>query len=262
MSAWVVAGQPGGPPLVALHTWTKERDQYDRLGAALGDRAVYSSLPPSPLDGPPPRRVDQWVDHHERVLRAMPVEAPFRIVGWSFGGVLAVELARRLRANGEGVEWVGLIDSIRPRLKPLSARDYMWVHLGESLHITDERARVAYLWLHTKVLLHRSITGVAPWLMPRSARRASPPKPTDPLTVAIHTAYLNYRGDDVPFPVSLYVTDESVARTDQSALRWAGHLAAGFELVEIPGTHETVFDDAHVTALAAALRRSLDLTTR
>jgi thioesterase domain-containing protein len=39
---------------------------------------------------------------------------PYRLAGWSAGGVLALEVARVLRERGERVELVGLLDSHRP----------------------------------------------------------------------------------------------------------------------------------------------------
>ena len=83
------------------------------------------------------------------------------------------------------------------------------------------------------------------------------PKPTDPATVSIHTSYLNYRGDPVPFPVSIYATDGSLERAREPALRWAPWLHAGYDLTNVPGAHYTLFDAGHVDALGAAVRMSL-----
>ena len=55
----------------------------------------------------------------------LPVEPPYRLVGWSFGGVVAVEAERRLIAGGTPVFFVGMIDTIRPNLRPLSTIEYV-----------------------------------------------------------------------------------------------------------------------------------------
>jgi thioesterase domain-containing protein len=53
----------------------------------------------------------------EAVRRTHP-RGPYRLGGWSFGGFLAYETARILTAEGEDVEAVVLIDSIRPLPAP------------------------------------------------------------------------------------------------------------------------------------------------
>src|SRR5580700_8705066 len=96
----------------------------------MGGRIIHCILPPVPGEDRMPRRVDEWVDHVEVGLASLDLSPPYRIVGWSFGGVVAVETARRLQDAGTEVAFVGLIDTIRPRLVPLSNREFVWHHLG------------------------------------------------------------------------------------------------------------------------------------
>ncbi len=263
---WVRAGVVGGAgtgALVAQHTWMGESDHYTALADAMGCE-ILSILPPSPDDGPMPRRVEQWVDHHQTVLETLPVEPPYRFVGWSFAGVVAIEMARRLRDTGHGDSFVGMIDTIRPRLLPLSTREYVWFHLSAALAMPDEQERIAYLKGRGLFLLYRRFpkTGAAARnALVRVGRReplGNPkPKPTEPAMVSVHTSYLNYRGDPVPFPVSIYATAGSTRRSREPALRWASWLHAGYELTDIPGAHFTMFDPEHVGALGDAIRMSL-----
>ncbi|MBL8300937.1 MAG: amino acid adenylation domain-containing protein [Rhodanobacteraceae bacterium] len=50
-------------------------------------------------------------EHLLRVLRERQPHGPYRLAGWSFGGLLAYELATRLVDAGEQVDYLGLIDS-------------------------------------------------------------------------------------------------------------------------------------------------------
>ena len=99
---------------------------------------------PSPSGDALPGRVDGWVDHHHATLDGLGVEPPYTLIGWSFGGVVALELTRRLRAEGRSVEYVGMLDSIRPWLRPLRWRDAVPYHLTEAVLISDPDARRAY----------------------------------------------------------------------------------------------------------------------
>lgn len=251
-------------PLVAVHTWYGETDKFERLAGALGDVPVLSQLPPDPERDELPRRTEQWVDHHEAVLRSLPVGPPYRLVGWSFGGVVAVELARRLRDAGEAVEYVGLVDTIRPRLLPLSDREFVWYHLGAAAAMPEEQ-RMRYLRQKTAYLVHRRFPragGAARSTMIRFGYRRDRAvkhsvRPTDPLQAAVHLAYLNYRGEGVPFPVGLYATEESLAKAREPVLRWAPWLHGGYDLTVVPGGHFSLFDVGNVEVLADAVRRDL-----
>ena len=56
------------------------------------------------------RRVQRMVG----LIRQVQPAGPYRIAGWSFGGVLAYEIARQLLAHGQAVEFLGLIDAFCP----------------------------------------------------------------------------------------------------------------------------------------------------
>lgn len=253
--------------LVAVHTWHNESSRYERFAAAMPEVTVHSLHPPTPEtvgDMAMPRRVDQWIDHHEASLRALPVEPPYRLVGWSFGGVVAVELARRLRAQGTAVTFVGMIDSIRPIRLPLSDREYLWYHIGAASTMDPSvrgqylRRKIAYLALRR----YPRTVGAMRAVFARAGLVNTPtggpkPKVTDPLMVSIHTAYLNYDGDPIDFPVSLYTTAGSVRRCGNPALRWLEHLHGGYELTAIPGGHFTLWDPPNVERVAAAVREGL-----
>ncbi len=224
-----------------------------------------SILPPSPEPGPLPRRVEHWVDYHQAVLETVPIEPPYRFLGWSFGGVVALELARRLELAGRGRSFVGMIDTIRPRLVPLSTSDFVWFHLAAAAGMDDNRARLEYLRHKGLFLFVRRfprLGGQARSLLLRLGYRRDREtkqsvKPIDPLMASVHVAYLNYRGEAVPFPVSLYATSGSLTRAREPVLRWSTWLHGGYELTQVPGEHFTLFEPEHVGGLAAAIRTSL-----
>ncbi len=57
-------------------------------------------------------------------MRCVQPHGPYRLTGWSYGGVLAIEIARQLRANGEEVDYVGLVDPQLPdRFRSLSKEE-------------------------------------------------------------------------------------------------------------------------------------------
>jgi aspartate racemase len=47
-------------------------------------------------------------------IRTVQPSGPYRIIGYSFGGLLAYELASRLRECGDDVAWLGILDAAVP----------------------------------------------------------------------------------------------------------------------------------------------------
>ncbi|PWN53788.1 ketoacyl-synt-domain-containing protein [Violaceomyces palustris] len=63
-------------------------------------------------------------------------EGPYVLGGWSFGGIVAFETARRLTERGEKVSSIVLIDPPAPRWEPLPSTTLKWVY-GEDLASQD-----------------------------------------------------------------------------------------------------------------------------
>ncbi len=61
--------------------------------------------------GEPFATIEEMAAHYAGEIRGMQPRGPYRIGGWSFGGLAAFELARQLRAGGEEVELLVVIDT-------------------------------------------------------------------------------------------------------------------------------------------------------
>jgi thioesterase domain-containing protein len=59
----------------------------------------------------PLARVDALAEAFAEAIRSVQPHGPYRLAGWSFGGVPAYAVAARLAAEGEPVEFVALLDS-------------------------------------------------------------------------------------------------------------------------------------------------------
>ncbi|HEU0053268.1 MAG TPA: condensation domain-containing protein, partial [Longimicrobium sp.] len=102
-------------PLFLIHAAGGGIFRYRPLAARLG-RPVYGVQAQGVNDGMEPlRSVDAMAERYvEEIRRAFP-GGPYHVVGWSAGGTIAVEVAHRLRAAGETVGLVGMLDSSTPR---------------------------------------------------------------------------------------------------------------------------------------------------
>ncbi|SPO31866.1 related to polyketide synthase [Ustilago trichophora] len=66
------------------------------------------------------RGIAELVDRYIEMLCHVQTCGPYKLAGWSIGGVFALEVARRLLSAGHEVAFLGLIDTPSPRqIKPL-----------------------------------------------------------------------------------------------------------------------------------------------
>ena len=71
------------------------------------------------LDGhePPHATVEAMAAEYLRAVKARQPEGPYYLCGYSFGGLVAFEMARRLRESGDEVALVGLFDTMMSPLR-------------------------------------------------------------------------------------------------------------------------------------------------
>jgi thioesterase domain-containing protein len=107
--------QKGGsrPPLFFVHPAGGNVFRYVELARLLGPEQPFYGLQAQGLDGglEAHTRVEEMAAHYVGLIRGLGTAGPYRLGGWSLGGVVAFEMARQLRAAGEEVELVALLDS-------------------------------------------------------------------------------------------------------------------------------------------------------
>jgi amino acid adenylation domain-containing protein len=86
------------------------------LSKALGAKQPFYGLQAVGLDGktPPFGSVEQTAQANIAALKTVQPGGPYRLIGHSYGGVVAYEMARILLEQGEGISSLILLDSIAP----------------------------------------------------------------------------------------------------------------------------------------------------
>ncbi|WP_321884918.1 non-ribosomal peptide synthetase [Paraburkholderia bannensis] len=128
MAAEADAHAPGAPSNIVALSTRSDLPRVFALHAVSGLVADYRALAEA-LDGvasvqgvQAPFYTESWwpgdlaqlaADYAARIRRVQP-HGPYRLIGWSVGGLLATEVARALAASGAQVDFVGLIDAYVP----------------------------------------------------------------------------------------------------------------------------------------------------
>ncbi|MCU4526608.1 hypothetical protein KTI57_08370, partial [Acinetobacter pittii] len=100
--------------LTIIHPIGGDVTCYRKLIDTLGDHlTVWGIQRPefSFLENPKIWTVEQLAKLYVAQLKLKQPKGPYKLAGWSFGGVLAFEMTRQLESIGEVVDFLGLIDS-------------------------------------------------------------------------------------------------------------------------------------------------------
>jgi acetoacetyl-CoA synthetase len=120
-----------GRPLFVVSDLWGQLNSYHSLVLALVTERPVLGLQPS-LEGPGGKRrtIAEVMEEALALLRAAQPAGPYSLAGYSFGGLVAYEMACRLRAAGEAVSYLGLID-VRPPTAALTRRETVANRAGQ-----------------------------------------------------------------------------------------------------------------------------------
>ncbi len=202
----------------------------------------------------PLRTVEEMAQAYlDELLRLRPA-GPYLLGGYSMGGVVAYEMARRLAAAGQEIRCLVLIDSGAPLPLPWSERLFSWLLYGRLL-VRGMRARRGARERHGPYARRLNRLLVTNF---RAARRYRPAPFRGP------THLIASRGSaESPAAERGFGRFERFER--QLCRRrslWSQLLPDGIAVHEIPGHHLDLFREPAVDDLSAELRSILDAASR
>ncbi|HEX6292500.1 MAG TPA: amino acid adenylation domain-containing protein [Herpetosiphonaceae bacterium] len=260
--------QPNGTklPFFCAHPAAGSVLSYLELARLLGpDQPVYGVQAAGLADEQPPHtRVEDMAAACLAALRAAQPEGPYLLGGWSFGGLVAYEMACHLTAQGHQVGLLALLDSQAPTLEAppsvdqttllqwfvgdlsrtfgtdlaLSAEAVAAVAPEQRLHYVLEQARSAGMLLSD--IDEHNISAYF-----------------DVFTASLE-AMQSYRPRPYPGRVTLFRAGDRPLDAAGETLGWDALAADGVQVQVLPGDHYTILRQPHVTTLANQVRASLD----
>ncbi len=259
----VLQGEGAARPLFLVHAGGGHLVCYHPLAQLLAPHQPLFGLQARGLDDglPPLHGVDAMAEYYlEGVRRAQPA-GPYRLGGWSYGGMVAWEMARRIRAEGGEVELLALIDTQppEPRDTPGLALDHAAV-LRRVL--TDVFGWGGTASVTADVLRRMEPDAQLEFTARRLGARMLPPERVAEVAaltrvrMANHNATVDFQPRPYPGRLTYFRSRGSAALpTADETVRYWGRLADGFGLHEVDGNHGTLLQRPHVGTLADALRR-------
>jgi aspartate racemase len=254
--------RPGteSPPLFLVSMLTGEVLGYRSLVGHLSpERPVYG-FQAIGLDGRtyPLTRIDEIAARYATEMRELQPRGPYLIAGFCSGGVVAYEMARRLREEGEETAFLGLIDSspttgrTRGRLTRPSLRSFL---MGQPDSRREAFSKLA-AWL-AKETRRETRWAVFHLLV---ALHLPLPKRLRDVEVAFRRAMDKYVTPPTELSVTVFRATAKVPDTPSSS-HWQGFAHGGVDIRPVVGegiTHNAMTLEPYVGTLAAALETAVD----
>ncbi len=267
-------------PLFLVHEFSGMDVYFPALGQHLpGDYPIYG-LPGMALGEAHLDSMEGLAARMVGLIRQIQPHGPYRLAGWSFGGVLAYEVAMQLLGQDEAVAFLGLIDSYVPRMTDQgksrwSGPDALKRHLllqctayWKAQGGVDELANLEQLeaglgQLDFAALLQRCRDQGLLYAQMAAATDA------DLLSflqreVGHGHALAHYSLFPLPIPVHLFSAEQRPTELSRrsAALGWDIALAPGqLRQVQVPGDHQSMMQAPHIQSLGQAMSQALAAST-
>jgi thioesterase domain-containing protein len=246
------------PPLFLIHGVDGSLERFQDLAGHLEpDQPVYGVLAQSLLgERIALTRVEELAAYYIQAIQTVRPHGPYHFLGFSFGGLVAFEMARQLCARNELVGMLGMLDQLRmgsPRNGPgdpapfESALRRRW-NLA-AYHIQRVLSPQGLRYAKDK-LVARSLRIIYTFLcahgrpIPRFLQRAEDIN---------WFAAVNYVPPLFPGRVTLFQASASANNPRATNDLWARLAGRGVEVKFIPGQHEDILSEPNVTSLAQSI---------
>jgi len=203
------------------------------------DQPVYG-LQAQGLDGKRPchRRVEEMAAHYIEEIRRVQPEGPYYLGGLSFGGAVAFEMARQLRAQNQEVALIALFDTF-------AAKYQSKLSLLIKLLSLPTTQKINYL-AHKSGELRSLVRDI---FLPRALKK---------VRKANHEAAQHYVAKPYDGRVVMFrAKDKSLRGIEDPVAAWKKVVLGGFQVYEISGSHTGMMNEPLVSELAQQLAASV-----
>nr|WP_279637144.1 non-ribosomal peptide synthetase [Corallococcus praedator] len=249
-------------PFFCVHPVSGNVLPYLELARRLGpDQPFYAFQSPG-IEGEraPLETVEAMAASYVEALRAIQPAGPYRLGGWSLGGVVAFEMARQLEQQGEQVEQLLLIDAYAFDQRPSEAVGADWIaarfveFTAQLLGLPVPELMAGGEPTSEAVLLDRLLElGRSTGVLPQGLGSEQ-----------LHTLYRVYESNLRALwkytpgryggRVTLLRASETQVPTGADG-GWAALATGGVEVHEIPGDHHSILRTPALDVLAEKIRQ-------
>jgi amino acid adenylation domain-containing protein len=264
----IVPIQPKGnkSPFFAVHPAWGHVLCYANLSRYLGDEQPFYGLRAIGFDEgeEPLTRVEDMASLYIEAMRTVQPEGPYQVGGWSFGGVVAFEIAQQLHKMGQEVSRLALLDSYMPILldKNKKIDDVYLVGVlsrvfggmyGQDNLVTPEELEGLSIPEQIEYITDKARRVN---IFPAEAEGQDNRRIVDVLVGTLKATYA-YQRQPYPGKVTVFRAQEKHIMAPDPTLVWvelfAVLAAKEIEIIKVPGSHYTFVLEPNLPVLAQRL---------
>jgi amino acid adenylation domain-containing protein len=248
-------------PLFCIHPVGGNVLEYYPLAYRLGPEQPMYGLQSQGLDGvqAPLTQIEAMAANYINEIQTVQPNGPYVLAGYSFGGLVAFEIACQLESQGEKVKLLALLDNESPTLPTI--RPSLWQSLGihfNNFRQLDLKGKIEYIKdrIVFRTMYRHKENSEQEFLIDNWAE----PLPPEYLRVleANFLAGKNYLGKFYPGKVTLFRSSiQPITQALHPDLGWSD-LVGSLEIHDLPGYHSNLLKEPYLQALAQELKLCLD----
>jgi len=267
-------------PLFLVHEGAGDLTYLFALAPHIDSDIPVYGLPAKPASETPLRTIEGMAARMVRMIREVRPVGPYCLAGWSFGGVLAYEIAVQLMGADQEVEFLGLFDTsyianntelIKSYPKEFDDKDQLLRMLEYLIHSNsalDQNERLQSAFSEVK---SSAATMDFAGLVQKCQKLPFSSEPPMHLTVEqlrqrlariyyYDTANIEYSASPIPIPIHFFAAEDN--NRGKPLRGWEAVLPENqTRLIPTPGTHLSMMITPNVSALGKRLSQAIRSAT-
>jgi phthiocerol/phenolphthiocerol synthesis type-I polyketide synthase E len=272
----LVVIQPHGsrPPFFCMHGAGGNVLIYRELSRLLGDDQPFYGLQSQGLDGqaPPLTTIVDMATLYANEIRRVRPAGPYLIGGYCLGGTIAYEVAQQLRAQGQEVSLLALLDTTDwSQIPPANvwntsymACEKLFFHVTNFFRL-DAKGRSEFL--AEKMQATRNRVPVWKGILQAKWNKSANGTATESVVLgriwkANDRACFEYKPKPYDGKLTNFRPMKQYSIFDHPAAKWDALAKGGHEIIVLPVDPAGMLNEPFVRHLASALSKSIDAATR
>jgi amino acid adenylation domain-containing protein len=245
-------------PLFCVHPLGGNLFEYHRLSKILDIHRPIYGLQPRGIDGKqqPIERIEDMADYFIQSIQTIQSQGPYFIAGYSFGGIVAFDIARQLTERGEKVAFLGLVDIRCPVIAEIETpfREWIDIQLDRMRKLTIKEQ---FNYVYEKLFKPKSQAYRDEIVATLSDLDLFTPELVKVLDCNVQAAK-EYQPQIFAGRATLFWSEyQDWYIKKHPTLGWGDLVTDGLDIQRIPGDHTSLMQEPHVRVLAEKLQSSI-----
>jgi len=261
------------PPLFLIHGFGGGVLGYGELARLLEtDQPVYGVPAKGYEDGEQPHTsIKEMAAEYIRVLRTVQPTGPYYLAGYSYGGVVAFEMANQLHTQKEQtallVNMLGYApNSPNSKIHPKNVAFFIkncWYWLNDYFARPDRKGQFlrtfAWMKMAYQKVFHKDDQPAIQSIIDNIVGDPKELSEQELILMKAHVkAIMDYEPSVYPGNLTLFrVRTLALSHWSDPQMGWGPLVAGGLEIREVPGAHYNILEPPHVEAVSQQLKECL-----